>query len=775
MLAASGSRMPLSPRDRPRRLERLPRPRAGHVALLALAAGHAALSLALVPGWLFAKYPNLAAALRRGDLGPAQASDASPAYLLATLLVGPTALRWLQAVAAAAAVLVAYRVAARLGGRVAGWVAAVGLALAQPWLLYGAVLEPDLAIGVLDLAAVACLASGSPRLRASAAAGAALGLSFALRPAAAPFALLALAWLFLGRRAAAPGSRPMAHTAALAAAFAAAALIPVSALYLRARQEWRATMSVGQVFHQGHRPEGSGVGATYPTLLKLVEIQEAARPHPPDYAHELYRRFASAAAGSPLPAPQAERYWMGKALAFASLEPAAFLRQLVRAWVFTVTAPASDADVPEVMQADQATRFPWIPMRWLALGGLGGLALSWRRGRLPRLLGLWVASYQLVYLVFYYQSRYGLAILPAWCCLLGSAAAAAWEARREPRRLALALLAIAAPFGLTRLDFVRFETRLLERNRSIPVPSEAVALRGQGRWAEARERFADEQASLPDYLWPWSPHGWGLGAGSPELARRAADRARARFGDESPVDAFLVAVLQAAGGRCQQALPLADRAAAAGFGAAIADSLLDPDLVAADCLLELRRPDEALARIRRSLRARPGTLDGLARAVAAAGARPDLAGGERERWEGELFALHDPASAHWALARARRRWSDPERALADADWVAARLPEAAPFAEFERALCFLDLGRPREALRAYARALPIRYYMHGTDRFDDLVRQFAASLPDDRLVAMLALSHWMRVGDLDEVRAIVTRHPDLARPAGAGAPTPGGG
>ena len=535
-------------------------------------------------------------------------------------------------------------------------------------------------------------------------------------------------------------------------------------------------MSVGQVFHQGHRPEGSGLGATYPTLLKLVELQEAGRPHPPDYAHELYRRFASAAVGSTLPAPQAERYWMGKSLAYAELEPAAFLRQLVRRWVFTVTAPAADADVPEVLQADQSTRFPWIPMRWLALGGLGGLLASLRRGRAVALLGLWVVSYQVVYLAFYYQSRYGLAILPAWCCLLGSAAAAAWEARREPRRLALVLLVAAAPFGLARLDFVRFETRLLERNRSIPVQSEAVALRSQGRWDEARERFVDEQASLPDYLWPWSPHGYGLGAGSPEVARRAAERARARFGERNPVDAFLLAVLQAASGRCQEALPLADRAAEAGFGGAIADSLLDPDLLAADCLLELRRPEEALGRIRRSLRVRPGTLDGLARAVAAAGARPDLAAGEEARWEAELLALHDPASAHYALARARRRWADPERALADAEWVAARLPEAAPFAEFERALCLLDLDRPREALRAYARALPIRYFMHGADRFDDLVRRFAASLPDDRLVAMMALSHWMRVGDHGEVRAILARHPDLAQPPGAGpASGPGGG
>ncbi|HET9553805.1 MAG TPA: hypothetical protein VFP50_12620, partial [Anaeromyxobacteraceae bacterium] len=98
------------------------------LALLALAALHAAASLALSPGWRFAKYPALAAALARGDLSPDEAADASPAYLLLALLLGPAGLRWLQALAGAAAVVLVHEVARRARGPLAGWVAAAALA-----------------------------------------------------------------------------------------------------------------------------------------------------------------------------------------------------------------------------------------------------------------------------------------------------------------------------------------------------------------------------------------------------------------------------------------------------------------------------------------------------------------------------------------------------------------------------------------------------------------------------------------------------------------------
>lgn len=742
----------------------------GRPALLALAAAHAAASLALSPGGRFEKYPELAGALARGALAPDEAADASPAYLLLTLLLGPAPLRWLQALAGAAAVVLVHGVARRARGPAAGWVAAVALAAAQPWLVYGAVLEPDLLIGALGLAAVAALAAFDPaRLAPALLAGAALGLATALRPTGALLTLLALAWLASRARgaAAAPGARPpRVHLAALLAASALAALLPAAALGLRTGQDPRATMSAGQVFHQGHRPEGSGLGATFPVLLKLVEAQQPEGPaRRPDEAHALYRRLASAAAGEPLAAPAAERYWIGEALAFAREEPAAFLRQLGRKLVFLAAAPGLDADVPDAVEPLLASRPFTLPQGWLALGGLAGLLLGLGRRGPARLLALPLLAYAAAGTLFYVQGRYAVTVAPALCALAGVAAAALWEARREPRRLAARGALALVPLLLLAPGFVRSERRLLERQLLVPVASSAEPLRRAGRQDEAVARYVEEQAAFPDEVLPLSRHGYGLDADAPALALRAAERARQRFGDERPADAYLLAVLYAAGARCDLALPLADRAAAAGFHGAVGDAALDPDLLASDCLLATGRPGEALARIRASLDRWPGTLDGLARAVAAGAARGDPG---LDRWEAELFLLHDPASARYALSRARRRWGDAARALDEAARLAALLPEAAPLAAHERALALLDLGRPREALAAEAPALAVRGYLAGTRRFDAPFRALVAERPESRTVALVALAYWSRRGDLDEVRALLARHPGLA--AGAAAP-----
>jgi len=732
-------------------------------ALLAVAVASSAASLAQFPEWMFGKYPNLAAQLVRGQLGPADVADASPAYLLAVLAAGPTFLRWAQAIGGGVAVLLVHSVAARASGRVAAWIAAVLLAASQPWLLYGAVLEPDHAIAVLGVVAVAALSLGSrSAIRADAVAGAALGLSFALRPAAAPFALLAGGWLLVDRRrdrADGTGRSARAHAAGYAVAFVIAAASPVLALYAVAHQDWTTTMSAGQVFDLGHRPEGTGIGATFPTFLKMTEMLDAQRPdHRPDRAHDLSRTFAAASASMPLTPAAAERYWFGKGLAFARLEPWAFLRQLARKLIFTIAPPAGDADVPDVFEAVRTARFPAFPLRLATVAGAGGLLLAVRRRGVPRLLVLWVLAYEVVYLTFYFQERYALATLPAWCALAGLAVETLWQARRS-RRLLPSCAVAAVPSLLLAVPFVRAEARLRERQLLVPLASPAQALRAQGRWEDALQRTLEEQAALPDAVLPFSRHGYGSAVGEPERWLLVAERASATFGAASPVDAALLAVQYASAGRCDLALPLAEEAAGHGFRSAIADASLDPDLLAADCLRELGRSDDAFGRIRRSLARAPGTLDGLSRAVAAATAVGDPG---RERWTAEIWELHDPVTAHYALARARRSWGDAAGALTDADWIATRIPDARPLAEFERALALLDLGRTTEALQAYAQSLSVPFYLFGTSRFDAPVRALTAASPDARAVTLLALSHWMRQGNREELRALLRKHPELA-------------
>ncbi len=756
----------------PRALLDRVRAHAADLALFGVALAHVTASLLLAPDGLFAKYPRLAEALASGRLTPAEASDASPGYLLLTLLTGPTALRWLQALAGGAAIVLVHRIGYRLAGRVAAWVAALCLAAAQPWMVHGAVLEPDLLIGTLLTGAVAALVLGRPeRLTGALSAGGALGLAATLRPTALLFALLALAWLVQARWVAGGRKAGLRHGLAFTAALAAAALLPVGLLHLRAGQPWAATMSAGQVLHQGHRPEGTGHGPTFPVLLKMVELLDQEGPdRRPDRAHQLYRDLAEVAAGSPLPPTEAERYWVDRTLAFARTEPGAFARQLGRKLVFLVAAPGNDTDVPDAAAPLAASQGCSLPLGWLTLAGAAGLLLGLRRPGPSRLLVAWVLSGALTGLVFYVQARYSLAILPAWCLLAGSGVAALVEARGEVRRWLPLAIVVALPFLLLTPGFVRDERRLEARQRAVPSRSPVDALRRAGKWDEARALYRVEQAALPDQVLPFSRRGYGLDADEPALALQVAERARTSYGETGAVDAYLLAVLYAASGRCDLAVPLAERAAEAGFRTAVADASLDPDLLIADCLLASGQRGEALGRVRRSLERSPGTLDGLARAVAGG---TDQRAPELPRWEAALEALHDPASARYALTRQRRRWGDPAGALVDATWLVARFPAAAPYGEFERAQALLDLGRTQEALQAYARSLVVRVALPGTRRFDQPVRALVAERPESLPVLQVALSHWSRRGVLGEVRALLARHPELAGgPQGARAASP---
>jgi tetratricopeptide (TPR) repeat protein len=164
---------------------------------------------------------------------------------------------------------------------------------------------------------------------------------------------------------------------------------------------------------------------------------------------------------------------------------------------------------------------------------------------------------------------------------------------------------------------------------------------------------------------------------------------------------------------------------------------MDPDLLASDCLLALGDKEEARARILRSLRRWPATRDGLARAVAA---------GLGEIHERRLFALHDAASAHFALARARRAWGDPRGALRDAAALASLVPEAAPLAAFERGLCLLDLGQPDVAVEEYARSLAIGYFVYGSGRFDEPVMDLVLRFPKLEPARELVRRHAARQG-----------------------------
>ncbi len=699
-----------------------------HPASFALAATSLVATALVSPGWVFGKYPNLAVALARGDVTAAQVGDASPAYLLLHVLASPTLVRWFQAGVGAVTVAVLFELLRRRSGLLAAWIGAGVLAVAQQWVVYGAVLEPDLLLGAALAATIALLEWPPFSPRRVALAGLALGFAVSLRPTALLFGVLVVGWL-AWRRTSWRSLAAFGLTAAVVAA------LPSLLLRAKSGHDLRGTMSAGQVFHQSHRPESLGFGASFPSLLKIVEAQATATgPHPPDYAHELYRELARVSEPQRVSAADAEAFWLERTVAFFRLEPRAALGQLFDKAVAFVAPPAGEYDIPAVQALLRGPH--GLPLRWITLLAFGGLLvlLGTRSVAATPWALHWAASLA-VALLFYFHGRYAVSLVPGLAALVGLGCATAWQERR--RRWVVP--ALAAPLIFLALPSVRSSDRMVERLNAI----EASAAGSATIPSAARDRYLDEQAAVPDSFWPTSPHGVGVGADDPDVARLAAQLAVARYGTSSAVDATLAAALWASAGDCDAALALADRAAKSGFVWALGDRSIDPRLIASDCLLRLGRPGEAVAQLEVSNQEHPGRLDLLARLVAAGdvGQKTDVA-----RWDQELSALHDAASVRYALASARRRWGDPQGSLADADWLRSHWPPAAPFAEHERSLSLIELNQPEPALEAWARALEIRAGLHDLNRLDPLVIALSRSAPDDPRVAALVRAHWLERG-----------------------------
>src|SRR5262249_46657532 len=155
---------------------------------------HIALGWTLIPHWMFSKYPDAAALFNRGLLRAEQSADFSPLYLLMNIVLPPGALRIAQSLLGCVSIVAVFFASKTAFGRIAALASSVLLAVAVPWLLYEATLEPDSLVGCLNAIGLALLlmACSGGRLWIGALAGIAVGASAALRPTALIFLTLSL-------------------------------------------------------------------------------------------------------------------------------------------------------------------------------------------------------------------------------------------------------------------------------------------------------------------------------------------------------------------------------------------------------------------------------------------------------------------------------------------------------------------------------------------------------------------------------------------------------
>ncbi len=360
-------------------------------------------------------------------------------YLLAAVYAvaghRPWAPRVVQASMGLLAVWLAYRLGRRVFGAAVGLLWAAGVALHWAVVFFeGELLAPPLEVLCL-LGVLLALegAAGGLSLPRAAASGAALGLFAVTRPNALAFLPVAAAWLaWVGRRR---GARAVGPAAALVGA-CLAVLVPVALRNYRVSGEvFLVTANAGINFYIGNHPQADGATPAIPDLPELT-----GRTGWTCFDYPEVVRALGTAVGRPLTYGEAERYWIGRALAFIREHPERFLElTLKRAALFW--GPAEVGNNRDLHFARLESRvLRWLPYPFPVLLALALVGLVWavrdvRRGQAPAGEGacahpraqaerLWLfagfaSSYFASFLPFFVAARYRI---PVVVVLLGFAA-----------------------------------------------------------------------------------------------------------------------------------------------------------------------------------------------------------------------------------------------------------------------------------------------------------------------------------------------------------------
>jgi hypothetical protein len=424
----------------------------------------------------FAKYSITADQILAGQIPRDRLLDFSSLYLwfvvaMRAIGLGLHGIRTLQIIlVSVAALLVA--IAARRFGRTAMFAAPIFLLGSRAALVCATDLEPETLILVLNAGALACLGLGvsgsrglegpSPRDCATARprdfylAGILLGLSAACRPVAL-LVVIGLAIVCRSWRMVAGATIP---------------IVIILGVNLAITGELT-LMDPGTVFYEGMNPNATGYQGVQPGIVNDLERQS----RDPDYLHVAYRVVAARALGHPVTRAESNRYWTGKALAFARAYPWAAVRLTARKFYFALHSYDAFDLVTMARKNFLLARYPFIPFGVLVALALAAIVLR-VRGIAP--LVVFTCAIGITLVLFYVTARQRNALLPP-LVILAAAGLAEIIARRHVLAVAAAvviavLLSINGP--AQREDAAGW---LGERNAF----DQAIALEQGERWGEA--------------------------------------------------------------------------------------------------------------------------------------------------------------------------------------------------------------------------------------------------------------------------------------------------
>ncbi len=419
----------------------------------------------------FGKYSITADQILAGNIPRDRLLDFSPLYLwfvVALRALGIDFRAWQIVLVSVAALLVA--IAARRFGTIATITAPLLILGSRGALVCATDLEPETLILAFNAGALACLGfevSGSrglgvnaPRDRATTRlrylSGVLLGLSATCRPVAI-LAIVGLAIVCRSWRIIAGGAVPVVII--LAVNFGLTGEVTL--------------MDPGTVFYEGMNPNAAGYEGVQPRIVNDLERQS----RDPDFLHVAYRIVAARALGHPVTRAESNRYWTGKAIAFARAYPIAALRLTARKLYFALHSYDAYDLATMARKNFLLARYLFIPFGVIVALAIAAMLLR-VRGIAPFVVVS--ASFAIPLVVFYVTARQRNALLPSLAVL---AAAGLAEIVRRKHLLAAAAVVIIAMLLSVDGPAQREDAAgwLGVRNNF----DRAIALEQGGRWGEA--------------------------------------------------------------------------------------------------------------------------------------------------------------------------------------------------------------------------------------------------------------------------------------------------
>jgi hypothetical protein len=223
-------------------------------------------------------------------------------------------------------------------------------------------------------------------------------------------------------------------------------------------------------------PSAGGYEGVQPRIVNDLERQS----RDPDFLHVAYRIVAARALGHPITRAESNRYWTGKAIAFARAYPIAALRLTARKIYFALHSYDAYDLATMARKNFLLQRQIFIPFGVIVALAIAAMLLR-VRGIAPFVMTSVAFAIPLV--VFYVTARQRNAVLPSMVVLAAAGAAGLWSA--APRRRLLyggATLIIAILLTIDGNAQKEDAAGWLGVRNNFDA---AIALERAGRWGEA--------------------------------------------------------------------------------------------------------------------------------------------------------------------------------------------------------------------------------------------------------------------------------------------------